>query len=178
MGFLQIHGICALKRGFFLLFKLILGGVICLANEINCCIRIFLALIQKIISNILVVFELHTQVHNVQFESVVPNFKTKFLILEKLSHSHFADMNPFAPGAGSRRDAHSRHQGVNITETGLEGVLFGMLDRETDRKLCSDIHDTLGHMLSSLAVENLSHWLMLCKDVLAASSGKWSVLFM
>ncbi|XP_075002752.1 HEAT repeat-containing protein 5B isoform X5 [Calonectris borealis] len=80
------------------------------------------------------------------------------------------NMNPFAPGAGSRRDAHSRHQGVNITETGLEGVLFGMLDRETDRKLCSDIHDTLGHMLSSLAVENLSHWLMLCKDVLAASS--------
>uniref|UniRef100_A0A8D2Q0J2 HEAT repeat-containing protein 5B n=1 Tax=Zosterops lateralis melanops TaxID=1220523 RepID=A0A8D2Q0J2_ZOSLA len=67
-------------------------------------------------------------------------------------------------------NAHSRHQGVNITETGLEGVLFGMLDRETDRKLCSDIHDTLGHMLSSLAVENLSHWLMLCKDVLAASS--------
>uniref|UniRef100_A0A8B9CJS9 HEAT repeat-containing protein 5B n=1 Tax=Anser brachyrhynchus TaxID=132585 RepID=A0A8B9CJS9_9AVES len=60
--------------------------------------------------------------------------------------------------------------GVNITETGLEGVLFGMLDRETDRKLCSDIHDTLGHMLSSLAVENLSHWLMLCKDVLAAST--------
>lgn len=46
-----------------------------------------------------------------------------------------------------------------------------MLDRETDRKLCSDIHDTLGHMLSSLAVEKLSHWLMLCKDVLAASSG-------
>lgn len=48
-----------------------------------------------------------------------------------------------------------------------------MLDRETDRKLCSDIHDTLGHMLSSLAVEKLSHWLMLCKDVLAASSGMY-----
>uniref|UniRef100_A0A668AFD0 HEAT repeat-containing protein 5B n=1 Tax=Myripristis murdjan TaxID=586833 RepID=A0A668AFD0_9TELE len=55
--------------------------------------------------------------------------------------------------------------------TGLEGVLFGMLDRETDRKLCSDIHDTLGHMLSSLAVEKLSHWLKLCKDVLAATTG-------
>ncbi|KAF3842288.1 hypothetical protein F7725_024239 [Dissostichus mawsoni] len=51
-----------------------------------------------------------------------------------------------------------------------EGVLFGMLDRETDRKLCSDIHDTLGHMLSSLAVEKLSHWLKLCKDVLAATT--------
>ena len=61
---------------------------------------------------------------------------------------------------------------LNITETGLEGVLFGMLDRETDRKLCSDIHDTLGHMLSSLAVEKLSHWLKLCKDVLAATTGE------
>uniref|UniRef100_A0A671VJD6 HEAT repeat-containing protein 5B n=1 Tax=Sparus aurata TaxID=8175 RepID=A0A671VJD6_SPAAU len=59
---------------------------------------------------------------------------------------------------------------LNITETGLEGVLFGMLDRETDRKLCSDIHDTLGHMLSSLAVEKLPHWLKLCKDVLAATT--------
>ncbi|XP_062375068.1 HEAT repeat-containing protein 5B isoform X2 [Sardina pilchardus] len=59
---------------------------------------------------------------------------------------------------------------LNITETGLEGVLFGMLDRETDRKLCSDIHDTLGHMLSSLAVGKLAHWLKLCKDVLAATT--------
>ncbi|KAB1267377.1 HEAT repeat-containing protein 5B [Camelus dromedarius] len=81
-----------------------------------------------------------------------------------------ASVSPFAPGVSSRSDIHCRHQGVNITETGLEGLLFGMLDRETDRKLCSDIHDTLGHMLSSLAVEKLSHWLMLCKDVLAASS--------
>uniref|UniRef100_A0A8C7I198 HEAT repeat-containing protein 5A n=1 Tax=Oncorhynchus kisutch TaxID=8019 RepID=A0A8C7I198_ONCKI len=62
----------------------------------------------------------------------------------------------------------ARH--LNITETGLEGVLFGMLDRETDRKLCHDIHDTLGHMLSSLAVDKLSHWLKLCKDVLAATT--------
>uniref|UniRef100_A0AAY4EMM2 HEAT repeat-containing protein 5B n=1 Tax=Denticeps clupeoides TaxID=299321 RepID=A0AAY4EMM2_9TELE len=60
------------------------------------------------------------------------------------------------------------HLYLNITETGLEGVLFGMLDRETDRKLCSDIHDTLGHMLSSLAVEKLAHWLKLCKDVLTS----------
>ncbi|XP_012868974.1 PREDICTED: HEAT repeat-containing protein 5B [Dipodomys ordii] len=84
--------------------------------------------------------------------------------------SSSGNVNPFAPGVSSQSDIHCRHQGVNITETGLEGLLFGMLDRETDRKLCSDIHDTLGHMLSSLAVEKLSHWLMLCKDVLAASS--------
>lgn len=86
-----------------------------------------------------------------------------------------ANVSPFAPGVSSRSDIHYRHQGVNITETGLEGLLFGMLDRETDRKLCSDIHDTLGHMLSSLAVEKLSHWLMLCKDVLAASSGTYLI---
>lgn len=84
--------------------------------------------------------------------------------------SSSGNVNPFSPGVSSRSDIHCRHQGVNITDTGLEGLLFGMLDRETDRKLCSDIHDTLGHMLSSLAVEKLSHWLMLCKDVLAASS--------
>ncbi|MGH0155117.1 UNVERIFIED_CONTAM: hypothetical protein FKN15_028696 [Acipenser sinensis] len=72
-----------------------------------------------------------------------------------------------AKKAGDPKD--STGMNLNITETGLEGVLFGMLDRETDKKLCSDIHDTLGHMLSSLAVEKLSHWLKLCKDVLAAS---------
>ncbi|KAL3972244.1 small subunit ribosomal protein S14 [Sarotherodon galilaeus] len=74
-----------------------------------------------------------------------------------------------AKRAGDSKDSTAIN--LNITETGLEGVLFGMLDRETDRKLCSDIHDTLGHMLSSLAVEKLSHWLKLCKDVLAATTG-------
>ncbi|XP_037534116.1 HEAT repeat-containing protein 5B [Nematolebias whitei] len=73
-----------------------------------------------------------------------------------------------AKRAGDSKDSSTIN--LNITETGLEGVLFGMLDRETDRKLCSDIHDTLGHMLSSLAVEKLSHWLKLCKDVLAATT--------
>ncbi|TSN95643.1 HEAT repeat-containing protein 5A [Bagarius yarrelli] len=73
-----------------------------------------------------------------------------------------------AKKAGDNKDSATIN--LNISETGLEGVLFGMLDRETDRKLCSDIHDTLGHMLSSLAVGKLSHWLKLCKDVLAAST--------
>ncbi|KAK7901966.1 hypothetical protein WMY93_018735 [Mugilogobius chulae] len=62
---------------------------------------------------------------------------------------------------------------VSVSEhhrDGSGGSFVGMLDRETDRKLCSDIHDTLGHMLSSLAVEKLSHWLKLCKDVLAATT--------
>ncbi|XP_012685330.1 HEAT repeat-containing protein 5B isoform X2 [Clupea harengus] len=73
-----------------------------------------------------------------------------------------------AKKSGDRKDSGTIN--LNITETGLEGVLFGMLDRETDKKLCSDIHDTLGHMLSSLAVQKLPHWLKLCKDVLAATT--------
>lgn len=89
-----------------------------------------------------------------------PDKSILFIQYTSVRHCDF-DCVDFVPGLD-----------LNITETGLEGVLFGMLDRETDRKLCSDIHDTLGHMLSSLAVEKLSHWLKLCKDVLAATTGK------
>uniref|UniRef100_A0A674INZ1 HEAT repeat-containing protein 5B n=1 Tax=Terrapene triunguis TaxID=2587831 RepID=A0A674INZ1_9SAUR len=89
--------------------------------------------------------------------------------LRQLAQREAAEVCEYAMSL-AKNAGDKENSGVNITETGLEGVLFGMLDRETDRKLCSDIHDTLGHMLSSLAVEKLSHWLMLCKDVLAASS--------
>uniref|UniRef100_A0A8C7HZP2 HEAT repeat-containing protein 5A n=1 Tax=Oncorhynchus kisutch TaxID=8019 RepID=A0A8C7HZP2_ONCKI len=81
--------------------------------------------------------------------------------LRQLAQREAAEVCEYAMSLARNKD------NLNITETGLEGVLFGMLDRETDRKLCHDIHDTLGHMLSSLAVDKLSHWLKLCKDVLA-----------
>uniref|UniRef100_UPI00398EFE26 HEAT repeat-containing protein 5B isoform X2 n=1 Tax=Pristiophorus japonicus TaxID=55135 RepID=UPI00398EFE26 len=91
--------------------------------------------------------------------------------LRQLAQREAAEVCAYAMTlARSAGDKESSSIDVNITETGLEGVLFGMLDRETDRKLCADIHDTLGHMLSSLAVQKLSHWLKLCKDVLAAST--------
>ncbi|KAJ8412774.1 hypothetical protein AAFF_G00117250 [Aldrovandia affinis] len=89
--------------------------------------------------------------------------------LRQLAQREAAEVCEYAMSL-AKRAGESTSINLNITETGLEGVLFGMLDRETDRKLCSDIHDTLGHMLSSLAVEKLSHWLKLCKDVLAAST--------
>ncbi|NXX85392.1 HTR5A protein, partial [Urocolius indicus] len=57
---------------------------------------------------------------------------------------------------------------VNIREIGLEGALLGLLDKELDQRLCQDIKETLTHMLTSMAVEKLSFWLKLCKDVLAA----------
>ncbi|XP_033625996.1 HEAT repeat-containing protein 5B-like [Asterias rubens] len=59
--------------------------------------------------------------------------------------------------------------GINITETGLQGVLFGMLDKETDQRLLSDIHDTLISMLHELSGKDLARWLTLCKTVLSAS---------
>jgi hypothetical protein len=62
-------------------------------------------------------------------------------------------------------------EGLIITETGLPGVLFSMLDTETDTKLIKDIHDTLTSMLQILAADNLSLWLSLCKDVLTIASG-------
>lgn len=62
-------------------------------------------------------------------------------------------------------------EGLVITETGLPGVLFSMLDTETDSELIKDIHDTLTSMLQILAADNLSQWLSLCKDVLTIASG-------
>uniref|UniRef100_A0A8C9LFC6 HEAT repeat containing 5A n=1 Tax=Pavo cristatus TaxID=9049 RepID=A0A8C9LFC6_PAVCR len=59
---------------------------------------------------------------------------------------------------------------INIREIGLEGALLGLLDKELDQRLCRDIKETLSHMLTSMAVEKLSFWLKLCKDVLAASA--------
>uniref|UniRef100_A0A674CEQ8 HEAT repeat-containing protein 5B n=1 Tax=Salmo trutta TaxID=8032 RepID=A0A674CEQ8_SALTR len=92
--------------------------------------------------------------------------------LRQLAQREAAEVCEYAMSLARNKDSKdSTTVNLNITETGLEGVLFGMLDRETDRKLCHDIHDTLGHMLSSLAVDKLSHWLKLCKDVLAATTG-------
>ncbi|CAF3293702.1 unnamed protein product [Rotaria sp. Silwood2] len=52
----------------------------------------------------------------------------------------------------------------------LEELLFSMLDTETDTKLCSNVQDTLVYMLQALGANNLTHWLQLCKDVLAATT--------
>lgn len=74
--------------------------------------------------------------------------------------------------ASESRDANTV-EGLLITETGLPGVLFSMLDTETDAKLIKDIHDTLISMLQMLASDNLSLWLGLCKDVLTIATGMY-----
>ncbi|CAF4201388.1 unnamed protein product [Rotaria sp. Silwood2] len=50
----------------------------------------------------------------------------------------------------------------------LEELLFSILDTETDAKLCSHVQDRLVYMLQALGANNLTHWLQLCKDILAA----------
>ncbi|XP_026678517.1 HEAT repeat-containing protein 5B [Diaphorina citri] len=57
-----------------------------------------------------------------------------------------------------------------MTETGLPGMLFNMLNTETDSKLIKYTHDTLISMLNMLAADNLSPWLSLIKSVLTVAS--------
>ena len=75
--------------------------------------------------------------------------------------------------AGESRETRER---LGLTETGLEGALFAMLDQENDRKMMSDVQDTLISMLQALAAENLRRWLTLIKDVLQASTGRCPLL--
>ncbi|XP_030374893.1 HEAT repeat-containing protein 5B isoform X2 [Scaptodrosophila lebanonensis] len=58
---------------------------------------------------------------------------------------------------------------LQITEYGLPGLLFSMLDTETDAEMLKNIHDTLTSMLQMLAADNLSSWLSLCKKVLTVA---------
>ncbi|XP_055323720.1 HEAT repeat-containing protein 5B isoform X3 [Sitodiplosis mosellana] len=53
---------------------------------------------------------------------------------------------------------------------GLPGVLFAMLDTETDAEMIKNIHDTLNSMLQMLASDNLSQWLTMCKNVLTVAN--------
>ena len=51
------------------------------------------------------------------------------------------------------------------TQYGLPGLLFSLLDHELDPSLISDIHDTLNSIVHTMAAENLSQWLCLCREV-------------
>ena len=57
-----------------------------------------------------------------------------------------------------------------LSEYGLMGVLFAMLDTESDPEMIKNIHDTIISMLQMLAADNLSHWLSMCKRVLTVAT--------
>ncbi|XP_065086888.1 HEAT repeat-containing protein 5B isoform X2 [Ochlerotatus camptorhynchus] len=64
----------------------------------------------------------------------------------------------------------SEDDGFELSDYGLPGVLFGMLDTESDNIMIKNIHDTITSMLQILAADNLSQWLSMCKNVLTVAS--------
>ncbi|XP_021705387.1 HEAT repeat-containing protein 5B isoform X3 [Aedes aegypti] len=64
----------------------------------------------------------------------------------------------------------SDDDGFALSDYGLPGVLFGMLDTESDTIMIKNIHDTITSMLQILAADNLSQWLSMCKNVLTVAS--------
>lgn len=64
----------------------------------------------------------------------------------------------------------SGDENFDISELGLPGVLFQMLDTETDREMIKNIHDTIISMLQMLSADNLTQWLNLCKNVLTVAA--------
>ncbi|XP_051881474.1 HEAT repeat-containing protein 5A isoform X2 [Pristis pectinata] len=90
--------------------------------------------------------------------------------LRQLVQKEAAEVLEYAMALAKESSKGSCKLDVNISESGLEGALFSLLDRESDQQLRQDIRETLSHILSSMAVEKLSHWLKLCKDVLSASA--------
>ncbi|KAI5699542.1 hypothetical protein M8J75_004605 [Diaphorina citri] len=69
-----------------------------------------------------------------------------------------------------KKDFNEDENTLVMTETGLPGMLFNMLNTETDSKLIKYTHDTLISMLNMLAADNLSPWLSLIKSVLTVAS--------
>ena len=56
-------------------------------------------------------------------------------------------------------------------QSGLPGMLFSMLDYETDCGIISDIHDTLTSIMQVMTIsDNLTIWLSLCREVLTEAS--------
>uniref|UniRef100_A0AC34Q6C8 HEAT repeat-containing protein 5B n=1 Tax=Panagrolaimus sp. JU765 TaxID=591449 RepID=A0AC34Q6C8_9BILA len=71
---------------------------------------------------------------------------------------------------------HSKIEQCPLPETGLEGALFEMLDVETDKELRQHIKESLNFLVQATSGELLSHWLSMCKDILASSDTTRSTL--
>ncbi|CAF3894966.1 unnamed protein product [Rotaria sp. Silwood1] len=71
-----------------------------------------------------------------------------------------------------------KHTKLFMKDTGQD-LSMGLSEfrnlEETDAKLCSHIQDTLVYMLEALGTSNLTHWLQLCKDILADTTGNYSI---
>ncbi|KAJ8926889.1 hypothetical protein NQ314_020740, partial [Rhamnusium bicolor] len=100
--------------------------------------------------------------------------KAAISCLRQLAQREAKEVCEHAMTLASESRDHNTVEGLLITETGLPGVFFSMLDTETDASLIKDIHDTIISMLQVLAADNLSQWLGLCKDVLTVATGAYN----
>ncbi|XP_073980275.1 HEAT repeat-containing protein 5B isoform X3 [Rhodnius prolixus] len=115
---------------------------------------------------------------HVNLSSLVPNLcmtlSSNHLLLRKAAVSCLRQLTQreakeVCEHALTLANDNSNIEDLVITETGLPGVLFSMLDTETDQSLIKHIHDTLTSMLQVLAANNLTQWLSLCKAVLTVA---------
>ncbi|XP_057651452.1 HEAT repeat-containing protein 5B [Diorhabda carinulata] len=96
--------------------------------------------------------------------------KAAISCLRQLVQREAKEVCDHAMNFASDSKENNKVEGFCITETGLPGIFFSMLDTETDPSLIKDIHDTIISMLQVLAADNLSQWLGMCKDVLTVAT--------
>uniref|UniRef100_A0A182NMS5 HEAT repeat-containing protein 5A n=1 Tax=Anopheles dirus TaxID=7168 RepID=A0A182NMS5_9DIPT len=113
---------------------------------------------------------------NVNLSSLVPNLcqnlSSNYLMLRKAAVSCLRQLTTREAKEVCEHAANlvSDEDRYALSDYGLPGVLFGMLDTESDSQMVSNIHDTITSMLQILAAENLSQWLSMCKNVLTVAS--------
>ena len=106
-----------------------------------------------------------------QFFSLIP----KVACLRQFAQREAATMCDIAKNLDSDEDESNNENSIigmlDLNKnSGLPGVMFSLLDHEVDPGIISDIHDALNSMLHSTAVENLSNWLSLCREVLTVAT--------
>ncbi|KFB43904.1 AGAP002215-PA-like protein [Anopheles sinensis] len=113
---------------------------------------------------------------NVNLSSLVPNLcqnlSSNYLTLRKAAVSCLRQLTTREAKEVCEHAANlvSDEDRYALSDYGLPGVLFGMLDTESDSQMVRNIHDTITSMLQILAAENLSQWLSMCKNVLTVAS--------
>ncbi|XP_049284271.1 HEAT repeat-containing protein 5B isoform X3 [Anopheles funestus] len=113
---------------------------------------------------------------NVNLSSLVPNLcqnlSSNYLMLRKAAVSCLRQLTTREAKEVCEHAANlvSDEDRYALSDYGLPGVLFGMLDTESDSQMVRNIHDTITSMLQILAAENLSQWLSMCKNVLTVAS--------
>lgn len=109
--------------------------------------------------------------------TLVRNLSSNYLMLRKaavsclrqLSQREAKEVCELATSIPSEKTIVDQFVQTNTSEFGLPGLLFSLLDTESDEEMLKNLHDTLTSMLQMLAADNISTWLSLCKNVLTVT---------